>query len=336
MENNTQTTPTTPSAPAPATTPPVSPTVNEATGRHDVMSDVFLTEEEQEIEKKGATPSEETPPTGEQPETPPATPEPPKTETPPATPQDKTYAGKYKTVEELKAAFVELGGNPEAYSTPEAMEQAYEVRQREFTRVRQEQAEIDRLNNAVPEPQAPTLDENGINELLAQVPWEQVKDAKDLATHLLGVMVKNLPKLMPQQKQLTEAELAAKVAPMVAERERKLKELGDIEGKVPRLKTDQNFRKAFAQFVQGQKSDASYKSLDESMKDFLGLSQSIVDELGKTYQQNQVAKASAATPPEGGEAPHSTGGDNPKHDEVDDIIGAYQDHKGKFEGAFAS
>lgn len=341
METQTQTPTQTPSAGTPpVSTPsaPISPQVSEVTGKMDVTGDAFLTDDE----KTSLTPpaSTETP-GGEGGDTPPAptTPTEPKPgETPPATPPapatPKLLAGKYATVQELKDAFIELGGDPSKYADETALENAYEVRQQEFTRVNQERANLDRLNQniAAGEAQNPTIDEDGINQLLAQVPWAQVKDAKDLAGHLMRIMVNNLPKLMPQgAKPLTEEEIAAKVAPMVAEREKKLKELNDIETKVPRLKTDKPFRTAFAQYVRGQKDDGSFKNLDESMKGFVGFTQAIVDDLGKTYQENQAAKVSAGAPTEGGEAPQSTGGGAPAKDEADDIIDAFVDYKGKFQ-----
>ena len=70
------------------------------------------------------------------------------------------------------------------------------------------------------------------------------------------------------------------------------------------------------------------------MKNFLKFNQGIVDEVGKSFADNDAAKnnAGAATPPDGG----ANMGGAPKPSEDDDIlggiIGAYQEHTNKFSG----
>ena len=306
--------PATPATPAPSTPVPITPPAQtpkpeEVTGKQDVMGDAFLTEDEKKAKEKAETPGTTTP---ETPATPPAT------STPPA--GEKLLAGKYKTEEELKSAFIELGGDPSKYDTTEKLEEAYGVRESEFSRVRHEQANLDRLNKGLENPQPPTGEE-GVNKMLAQVDWTKVNDAKDLASQLLTIIFNNLP----NNKPLTEEELATRVAPMIADREKKFKELTDLEGRVPRLKADKNFRNAFATFIRGQKDAGTFKSLEQTMTDFLGVNQAIIDENANNTTAAAAGKAAAQTPTETGEGAGtaSRGGD-----EADDILSAYADYKG--------
>lgn len=355
------TTPTTPAAPTPPATPdpgqtPAQAQINESTGRQDVTADEFLTPDEQAAQDAAAKGEETTTPpvtsttstvedvlakkpeerddndkkvlseatlTDEQKQQLASETTPP---TPPAT--EKLFAGKYKTLEELKAAFIELGGDPTRYSTPEALAEAYEVRQSEYSRVNHEQANLDKLNQNIEKGgEKPVIDQDGVDKLLTQLDWTKITDARDMAAQLLPIIFNNLPKLLPQAQPMNEKDMVEKLAPMIAARETKLKELRDIETNVPRLKTDKTFRRAFAGYIRGQKDDGTFKGLDSAMKDFLGLSQSIVEELGKTKTETTQDKGSAAPAPDGGQG--APGGET-KTDEADDIISAHADYMGKY------
>ena len=52
--------------------------------------------------------------------------------------EEKLLAGKFKTADDLKKAFRELGGNPDEYEDIKMLEEAYRVREREFSRARQQ------------------------------------------------------------------------------------------------------------------------------------------------------------------------------------------------------
>jgi len=277
-----------------------------------------------------ATPTDPTTPDPNEPEDPNKQPEKP---TEPAKPAEPVLlAGKYSTEQELKNAFVQLGGDPSKFDSVEKLEQAYEVRQAEFTRVRQEQNEARRINEEVDkkEKQNEVLSEENLNAMMEKVPWDKITDAKQMFVEMAKVLIANLPaNQMP-----SEQELVARMTPMIQEREAKLTELHDLETKVPRLKSDPSFRKAFAYHVKGEQDEGTYKGIGQSMKNFLKFNQGIVDEVGKSFTDNNAAKnnAGATTPPDGG----ANMGGAPKPSEDDDIlggiIGAYEEHTNKFSG----
>ena len=308
------------------------------TGQVETTDDTFLTEDELEayggqnesgdVQPGGEPAAQIDEPTGDEPTgdeptgddpqpqvTPPATP------TPPAEP--KLLAGKYKDETELKNAFIELGGDPAKYDTPEKLEEAYLVRQAEFSRVRQHQAELERLNQSP--TKLPTAE-----ELMAKIDWTQIKDGRDMFATMYQLMSDTFANLNPQ---MSPQQLAEQLTPIIREREAKMGELNTLEGKVPRLKNDPGFRRAFALHVKDQKVNGSYKSLDESMKDFVGSFSSIIEETQKLYQPAADGKAAATAvqlADKGGG--QSTGGEGRKSAEdaiLDGILEAHQSHQAR-------
>lgn len=311
-------------------------TYDPATGLTNVDETNFeIPEDAEDAPENGGESTPATPATPDPNQPDPANPEPKKEEKPtePAKPAEPVLlAGKYSTEQELKNAFVQLGGDPNKFDTVEKLEQAYEVRQAEFTRVRQEQSEAQRINAEVDkkEKQNEVLSEENLTKMMEQVAWDKVTDAKQMFVEMAKVLLANIPtNQMP-----SEQELVARMTPMIQEREAKLTELHDLETKVPRLKSDPSFRKAFAYHVKGEQDEGTYQGIGQSMKNFLKFNQGIVDEVGKSFSDNNAAKnnAGATTPPDGG----ANMGGAPKPSEDDDIlggiIGAYEEHTNKFSG----
>jgi hypothetical protein len=314
---------------------PSAETYNPATGLTNVDESSFeIPEDAEDTPENGGESTPATPPAPD-PDQPPANPDPSKPATTPEPPKPAEpvlLAGKYSTEQELKNAFVQLGGDPNKFDTTEKLEQAYEVRQAEFTRVRQEQNEARRINEEVDkkDSQAQLLSEENLTKMMEQVPWDKIGDAKQMFVEMAKVLLANVPtNQMP-----SEQDLVARMTPMIQERESKLTELHDLETKVPRLKSDPSFRKAFAYHVQGEQQEGAYQGIGQAMKNFLKFNQGIVDEVGKSFADNAAAKndAGATTPPDGG----ANMGGAPKPSEDDDILGgivsAYNDHTNKYSG----
>lgn len=253
--------------------------------------------------------------------------------------EPRKYAGKYDSPEQLKAAFIQLGGDPAVYGDNiDAVEQAYEVRQAEFTRARQEQAEKARLEiqqrQEALDAKKPVFTNEQIDGMLDKVDWSKVNDARDLGRALLTMLGENLPRNNGQQ--LTEEQIAGIVQiqqAKSAEREAKLTELHSLEAKVPRLKSDIAFRNSFANYLEGLKANGGYVNLESSMKDFIKVNQTIVEEGNRIFNENQQAKSDAATttPPDIASNSSAVSQKNtPEDDILESIIGEYKQEKGKF------
>lgn len=264
------------------------------------------------------------------------TPKPKEETTTPVVPET-LIAGKFKTEDELKKAYQNLGGDPTKFKTTAALVEAYDYRNSEYTRVQQEQAERDRIARIIPntphkETVTPAVPLTA-DDMMAKVDWSKVSDAQTLGKQLFSIMLEAMPKAQAADptQQMTPEQLVEKIAPIIKEREQKMEALNEIEVEVPRLKKDQAFRKAYAYHVVGGKADGTKypktkEGLKEAMKDFLSWGKSIAEESARQTTVNAAGKKSALPAPEaGGEMP---GGG--KGDEADDIISAYAENQKKY------
>lgn len=243
------------------------------------------------------------------------------------TKEEKLFAGKFKTEADLKAAYVNLGGDPNKYDTVEKLEEAYEVRNAEFTRSRQVISEQNK-NTSEP-PKVEDITEN----VMKMMDFSKVANAEDLAKQLITALVQSIPK----QDTPTEEEMTARLLPKIQEREQKLKELSEIEDKVPRLKIvrDANgvaipnpFRDAFAIYCDGLKRNGQFKNMDDAMKTFLSVGEITATAVQTQKELEAKNKNTTITPPDNGS------GLPAKKTADDDIVGgileAQKEHKGKF------
>lgn len=240
------------------------------------------------------------------------------------------YAGKFKTEEDLKNAFINLGGNPNRYPTIEKLEEAYEVRQMEFTRTRQEIATQERLRTGIDNRQNPpqsTGNPLDPEALLDKVEWDKVENGRDLGRELIKLMSQIAPKNEPNLP--SETELVERIMPIMREREERVTELRDIENDIPRLRVvpgqDNPFRDAFAKHVMAEKQTGSFISLRSSMKNFLSWGKSIAEEADRQTGIQRENKVGAAPLSDRGAGLPSGG----PVDEVDSIIGSYKARKGR-------
>lgn len=243
--------------------------------------------------------------------------------------EGRVYANKYHSVEELKKAFVNLGGNPNKYPSPEALEEAYEVRQAEWRRITNEQSELARLSKVVTEP-TPGQGANPqaeVEALLDKVDWAKVENARDLGRALVGILREG----QPQQRVPSEAEIVDRVLPVLQQREAAQRELSELESEIPNLRyvegQENEFRNAFATFILGEKRSGNYQNLRTSMKNFLRWNETILEQAGKMKAAQQEAKQDAGSISERG-----AGLPSGSADETDAIIGSFKARQEKFGG----
>ena len=313
-------------------------TFSEITGKTEVDPGAFLTEDEGHVDEN----LEDNPTGDEPPEKQEDNPEKPDSEDPNKgdepedgeddpnledknKPEEKVYAGKYKTLDDLKAAFVELGGDPDDYQDPKMLEEAYKVRQSEYTRTHQNN--LDKPNSDQPLNETPANVDEMVEKIFSETSEEasKIQNGVDLYKFTLKSVLQNL---VPMLKNASPEELAKQVAPMIAkttaERSAKETELREVETKVPRLRTDKKFRDAFAFHVRGLMTEKRYTNLDSAMKDFVQLTTGKpIDDQEK--KNNLKDKHSAQPLPDNSDA--NTGQDT---DEVDDILNAHNKHKDIF------
>jgi len=229
----------------------------------------------------------------------------------------KLYADKFKTTQDLKNAFVQLGGDPANYGeNVSALEEAYRVRQSEFSRVRAEIAH----NQPAPEPTKSF--QELLNEEFAKYDPTTFENPAAMWKAQTEATAAAAAKFEQQQNQPK----ADQITPQEMDRQIKgLNEMHAIETKVPRLKSDKQFRTGFATHILQMKQEGrlvekapGVLDLDHAMKDYIGGVKSLVEEASKAYNQTQTAKnLSTATNSEN--AP-SNPANSPSRSPEDDIL----------------
>ena len=323
----------------PEPTVPPAETFNDNTGLTNVEPSVFLHEDEGNGEEHHEEASEDdTPPEdggeaeekkeepsktddGEEEETPPKDPSKPEDEHK----EEKVYAGKYKTVDDLKAALIELGIDPADYSSDVELETAYKTAQATYTRLRQHETEKKKQEIAVDE--TPDI-EKIFTEAKAKIDYSKIKNSEQLGDATLKAVLETLMPIM-QKLKVNPDELAGVVGEKITTTATKtnalLSELRDVETKVPRLRTDKKFRDSFADFVAGQKLNSTYVSLIDSITTFVGGKVPSTDP--NANKKGKDDKGSAAALPDNSEGADDRG---KKKDEVDEILQAHTEHQIKF------
>jgi len=322
-------------------TPPAE-TFNESTGLTNVDPSIFMHEDE----GNGSENHEDTPPEGDDPpengenaekkkevpsktdegdgkgDDPNADPSKPKTE---EKKEEKVYAGKYKTVDDLKAALVQLGIDPDDYGSDAEMETAYKVAQATYTRVRQHETE--KKSQTITTEEIPTDIEALFKEANAKIDYSKATNAQQLGEATLRAVLETLMPVMQKLKVDPEAlagTIGEKITTQSTQVNTLLTELREVETKVPRLRTDKKFRDDFADFVAGQKLNQTYTTLMESITKFVGGKPVTTDP--KVTKQNKEDKGSAGALPDNSDG----NGKGKQLDEADEILGAFKEHQVKF------
>lgn len=311
-------------------------------GKQNVDPNIFLPEDAEHTDGEGVTPENNTPktgdePKGDEPELDTVKPSVEDGDGSPETadvengkkPQDtitvdnnnepKLLAGKYKSREDLETAFYSLGGDPTRYKGKgdEILEEAYEVRQSEFTRSRQQV----RQQEPTPEPQnqnqTPSEDEL-VTQVLNEVDFSNIKDAKDLIGASIRASIKVLSNKIPDPDSIV-----ARVQETNQKQDALTKLQNELEAEVPRLKTDPVFRDAFAGFLLIKKNRGTFSGdAKEELRQFT-----------RSYVSGE-APASNPTPGKDSgrglpQAPLNIANTSTPQgtDEVDDILGAFSDRQ---------
>lgn len=275
-----------------------------------------------------------------QPENPENETETPPTPEPPKAPEPKLFAGKYETEQELKNAYINLGGDPAKYDTVEKLEEAYSVRQSEFTRVRQAQADEQRQREiAEEELRKAKTPEEMVQGILEKIDFSKTTNAEELGKALVAAMI---PALQESQKTFNPEQMVAEASAKLASRQKALDEIATIEKEVPRLVIQYDnagkpmpnpFRDAFGTFVQGLKNNGTYTGLQAAMKSFAGNTQVVVDDAIKNQnKQTEIKKINSATTPagSGGRNDALTHQPAPEDDILGGIVAAHNAQKAKF------
>lgn len=256
--------------------------------------------------------------------------------------EPKLYAGKYKSVEELRKGIEELGGDPTGIDDPTALEQSYLAVQKVYNRFTQRQDKAEEIATPKEEPKPFEINDDLVEGMMNELDFTKIDNAKDLAKQQFSIIFKHLkellPQMMPQQQpgvQMNPQEMAAAVERVQTNTD----SLAFIEAKIPRLTTDQSFRRNFAMHLQAGKESGSYpdimtrENMTQAMRDFLKTAQEMAAEASKLdgaqQQQNAEDKGAAGTP-DGGGAPASTQTTtNPEDDLLDSIVGAKEEQDKK-------
>lgn len=230
--------------------------------------------------------------------------------------EEKLLAGKYKTEEDLNEALSNLGLDPDDYSTPQEKEVAYKVALKEFTRQHMKRAETEKQNgdeNKVTEEQKNTdAQADPVEEIMKTIDTTNVKTVEDMVRVALQAVVKYNDQALSGVDEKVKSSLQ-QVQEQNANREKSLAEISELESEVPRLKSDGEFRKAFATFVVGLKSTNQFGGLASAMKTFIRTQ--------PTSGEQKTDKPK--TLPDGVN-------ETPKMDEADEIVRAYQANKEKY------
>lgn len=264
-----------------------------------------------------------------------------KPETPPATPT--VFAGKYKSVDDLRQGISELGGDPDASDDPKVLEQVYLAVQKSYTKFNQRQQKAQDLINQTPndEPKPFELTDDVIEGMVNQIDFNKIDDARDLAKAqfqiLFSTIMKNLPQMLPKQEPAKPLDMQH-VASEVTRVNTITDALAYIEGRIPRLVADNNFRDSFARHLQNGKATGKYpaivdrKVMDQVMKDFLDGAASVADEAKRLRIEQDEAKAAAGGAPDNTPAAPASvqPAADPDGDLLGDILNAKQEHDAKF------
>lgn len=250
-------------------------------------------------------------------------------------PVDRVYAGKYKTVEDLKHGIEELGGDPTGIDDPTALEQGYLAAQKIYNRMTERNKEAEKITTPKEEPKKWALDDATIDAMMKEIDYDTIENSTDLVKQTFQIMFKHLaeqlPNMIPPAPEAAPQMSAQEMAAMVKSAETANDALGFIEAKVPRLISDSNFRLQFANHLSAGKKAGTYPTdpgkltrdvMVTAMKDFLAGAAAIAAE-AKSLEATAVEDKSAAGTPDGGGTPATTTPPaDPQADILDSIVGA--------------
>lgn len=244
-------------------------------------------------------------------------------------PEDsRLLAGTFKNEQDLRAAFENLGGDPDRYKSVAQLEEAYEVRRAEWTRAKQQYNEV--LNqNQQPQNQDAAQSEQPMDrkaladEAYNSIDWNNVKDAPTAIKAAIDAVLGVVDRAVPKGQQFDENAVITRLNKV----QQSQASLAKLEKEVPRLTTDQGFRDNFAAFIMGQQKMGTYTDPETSFRQFMGFGRNASQVQSQRSQETKRDKLGSAIPDKGNGAATS---EQKKRDEVDDIIDAFQERKNIF------
>jgi len=240
----------------------------------------------------------------------------------------KLYAGKFKTEQELKNAFLNLGGDPRRYEgKTQDLEHAYEVWQSEFTRSRQHLSNLRDLEEENTGQATATMPTD--EEILSQVDWSKVETVQDMGREMVKVFKGLMEQSRPQQIDIRQ------ISEQIKDEQERSSALMFIEAESPRLKNDPEYRNLFASYINmkgGLPEGSDYKqTMQQLFRDFNKVLQVNADAQTESAKRSESVKRSNVVPKEQGDgnlqAPKKA-----EDDIFDGIINAHQKTVEKFGG----
>lgn len=208
----------------------------------------------------------------------------------PTEPELKLYAEKFKTVQDLKNSFIELGGDPAEFGdNTQLLEQAYQTRQREYSRVRADIAHQNQVQNTAPQKTVEQILQEsfqGVDPTKFETPqqmWEAMMNGFGTALNQVQAQVaKPVQGISPQEmtKQIKTVEAIA-----------------ELERLAPIIKTNKMVRDNFAMHVRVLRDEGrmpmtpdGYQDLKKAYKDFVQGYSALLTESQKLFTDTTDAK----------------------------------------------
>lgn len=299
---------TNPSAQPPSGEPTSSiPDNYDANGIQQVSDDVFgfdepaseapetptvttIHETDEEFEATQETTEEPTDETVQEPNQDPENPQQP-TAQEPAQPQTelKMYANKFKSVQDLKNSFIELGGDPAKYGdNVQQLEEAYAIRQREYSRVRAEIAHP---------PAQPAAPQKTVQELMQEqfgsVDPSKFQTPQEMWQAMMNGFGNVLNQVQAQQPQPQQGYSPQEVARHV----KTVEAISELERLAPIIKTNKMVRDNFAMHIRVLRDEGrmpttpdGQQDLKAAYKDFVQGYSALLSESQKSFTDTANAK----------------------------------------------
>lgn len=201
----------------------------------------------------------------------------------------KLYADKFKTTQDLKNSFIELGGDPAQFGDNiQLLEQAYQIRQREYSRVRADIAH----QNQTPPPVQKTV-EQILQESFQGVDPTKFETPQQMWEAMMGGFGKALNEVQANQPVPQQG-----ISPQdMAKHVRTVEAITNLESKVPRLKSDKLFRDSFAMHIRVLRDEGrmpmtpdGHQDLNGAFKNFVQGQSAIIEEANKAFEATNDAK----------------------------------------------
>lgn len=237
----------------------------------------------------------------------------------------KLYADKFKTAQDLKNSFIELGGDPAEFGDNiQLLEQAYQIRQREYSRVR---ADIAHQNqNPAPAPQKTV--EQILQESFQGVDPTKFKTPQQMWEAMMNGFGTALNQVQAQVSQPVQG-----ISPQdMARHVKTVEAISELERLAPIIKTNKMVRDNFAMHIRVLRDEVrmpttpdGQQDLKKAYKDFVQGYSALLSDSQKAFTDTADAKA-LSTATNRDSAPGNPA-QQPKKDPGDALVDEILDYK---------